>query len=126
MGNPKERKLREDLDTQIHIKEIDPKVVPIYNTALRTFGDKTKLTRNKDTGLVEVRVDRIGIEDFDIKEFRINATLFDLLSAFRNVLQGVPEEQLTGMREETFTVPQKITDIMGRFKKSKRHCRSSL
>ena len=61
-----------------------------------------------------------GLEDFDLKEFRINATLFDLLSAFRTVLQGIPEEQLTGLHEEMFTVQQKITEIMGRFKKSKR------
>ena len=61
-----------------------------------------------------------GFENFDLKEFRLNATLFDLLSAFRTVLQGIPEEQLTGLREETFTVQQKIGEIMGRFKKSKR------
>ena len=61
-----------------------------------------------------------GFEDFDLREFRINATLFDLLSAFRTVLQGIPEEQLTGLREETFTVQQKISEIMSGFKKSKR------
>ncbi len=61
-----------------------------------------------------------GFEDFDLKEFRIDATLFDLLSAFRTVLQGASEEQLAGLQEETFTVQQKITEIMAGFKKSKR------
>ncbi len=61
-----------------------------------------------------------GFEDFDLKEFRIDATLFDLLSAFRTVLQGISAEQMTGLSEETFTVQQKIGEIMGGFKKSKR------
>ncbi|MFC1718221.1 segregation and condensation protein A, partial [Candidatus Poribacteria bacterium] len=61
-----------------------------------------------------------GFEGFDLKEFRINATLFDLLSAFRTVLQGIPAEQMAGLNEETFTVQQKIGEIMGGFKKSKR------
>ena len=60
------------------------------------------------------------LENLDLKEFRVNATLFDLLSAFRTVLQGIPKEQLTGLREEMFTVQQKISEIMGKFKKSKR------
>lgn len=59
-------------------------------------------------------------EGFDLREYRTNATLFDLLSAFRTVLQDVPEEQLTGLREETFTVQQKISEIIDRFKKNKR------
>ena len=67
-----------------------------------------------------------GFEDLDLKEFRVNATLFDLLSAFRTVLQGIPEGQLTELQEEIFTVQQKITEIMGRFKKSKRLEFSSL
>ena len=67
-----------------------------------------------------------GFEGFDLKEFRINATLFDLLSAFRTVLQGVPAEELTGLREEAFTVQQKIAEIMGGFKKNKRLEFSSL
>ena len=61
-----------------------------------------------------------GFEGLDIKEFRIEASLFDLLSAFRMVLQGLPEEQLTDFREETFTVQQKIDDILDRFKAHKR------
>lgn len=67
-----------------------------------------------------------GLHNFDMKEFRINATLFDLLSAFRTVLQGVPDEQLTGLREEAFTVQQKIEEIMGGFKENKRLEFSSL
>jgi len=59
-------------------------------------------------------------EGFDLREYRTNATLFDLLSAFRTVLQDVPKEQLAGLREETFTVQQKISEIMDRFKKNKR------
>jgi len=67
-----------------------------------------------------------GIESFDMREFRIDATLFDLLSAFRAVLQGVPDEQLTGLREEAFTVQQKIEEIMDGFKKNRRLEFSSL
>ena len=61
-----------------------------------------------------------GLENLDLKEFRINATLFDLLSAFRTVLKGIPEGQMKDFREEIFSVQQKIGEIMGRFKKSKR------
>jgi len=61
-----------------------------------------------------------GFEGLDIKEFRIDASLFDLLSAFRMVLQGLPEDQLTDFREETFTVQQKIDEILDRFKIRKR------
>jgi len=61
-----------------------------------------------------------GFEDFDLREFRIEATLFDLLSAFRTVLKAMPEEQLTGFREETVTVQQKIREILRSFKNRKR------
>lgn len=61
-----------------------------------------------------------GLEDFNLKEFRINATLFDLLAAFRTVLKGIPEEQLTGIRAEPITVQERIGEIMAKFKKSKR------
>lgn len=61
-----------------------------------------------------------GLEDLNLKEFRIEATLFDLLSAFSMVLRELPEDQLTGFREETFTVQQKIDDILNRFKNQKR------
>jgi segregation and condensation protein A len=59
-------------------------------------------------------------ENFSLKEFRIEATLFDLLSAFRTVLKAMPEEQMTGFREETVTVQQKIGEILRRFKEHKR------
>ncbi len=61
-----------------------------------------------------------SFEEFDLKEFRIEATLFDLLSAFRTVLKAMPEDKLTELREETVTVQQKIGEILSRFKKSKR------
>jgi segregation and condensation protein A len=61
-----------------------------------------------------------GIEDFELKEFRIEATLFDLLSAFRNVLKAMPQERLSEFREETVTVQQKIRDIIILFKNRKR------
>ena len=59
-------------------------------------------------------------ENFNLKEFRIEVTLFDLLSAFRTVLKAMPEEQMTGFREETVTVQQKIGEILRRFKERKR------
>lgn len=61
-----------------------------------------------------------GFEDFDLKQFRIEATLFDLLSAFRIVLKAMPEEQLAAFREEAITVQQKIGEILRRFKDRKR------
>jgi len=61
-----------------------------------------------------------GFEGLDLKEFRVDATLFDLLSAFRMVLKQLPEDQLTGFREETFTVQQKIDDILNQFDIRKR------
>ena len=61
-----------------------------------------------------------GFEGLDLKEFRVDATLFDLLSAFRMVLKQLPEDQLTGFREETFTVQQKIEDILNQFDIRKR------
>ena len=61
-----------------------------------------------------------GFENLELKEFRIEATLFDLLSAFRTVLKVMPEEQLTGLREETVTVQQKIREIQHLFKDRKR------
>ena len=61
-----------------------------------------------------------GLEDFDLKEFRIEATLFDLLSAFRTVLKDIPAEQLTGVREETFTVQQKMQEILRKLRNRKR------
>jgi len=61
-----------------------------------------------------------GFQDFDLKEFKLDATLFDLLSAFRTVLKAMPEDQLDGLREETVTVQQKIGEILFRFKSRKR------
>jgi len=61
-----------------------------------------------------------GMEDFDLKEFRIQATLFDLLSAFRAVLQDMPEDQLTEFREDTVTVQQKMDEIIRKFETRKR------
>jgi len=61
-----------------------------------------------------------GFQGFDLKEFRLDATLFDLLSAFRTVLKAMPEDQLDGLREETVTVQQKIGEILLRFKSRKR------
>jgi segregation and condensation protein A len=61
-----------------------------------------------------------GLADIDLKEFRIEATLFDLLSALRTVLESAPEEQLNGFRQETFTVQQKIAEILRKLKARKR------
>jgi segregation and condensation protein A len=61
-----------------------------------------------------------GFEDFNLKEFRIDATLFDLLSAFRTILKAMPEDRLSELREETVTVQQKIGEILLRFKSRKR------
>lgn len=51
-------------------------------------------------------------QNFNLKEFRFEATLFDLLSAFRKILQSIPEEQLTAFQEETVTVDQKMDAIL--------------
>jgi segregation and condensation protein A len=61
-----------------------------------------------------------GLEDLDLKEFRIEVTLFDLLSAFSRILKSLPAEQLAGIREETVTVQQKIAEIMLRLEKQRR------
>ena len=60
-----------------------------------------------------------GFEELNLKEFRLDATLFDLLSAFRTILQEMPEEQLNELREETITVQQKIGEILLQFKTRK-------
>jgi segregation and condensation protein A len=53
-----------------------------------------------------------AVENFNLKEYRISATLFDLLSAFNKILKTLPEDQLVNFREETVTVQQKIEEIM--------------
>ena len=60
------------------------------------------------------------VASFDLKEYRLSATLFDLLSAFNKVLNAIPEDQLASFREETVTVQQKIEDILQALAKSKR------
>ena len=40
------------------------------------------------------------LEDLGLKEYRINATLFDLLAAFKTILEGLPEDELTELRDE--------------------------
>ena len=60
------------------------------------------------------------LDDLDLKEFRIEVTLFDLLSAFGRVLKSLPDSQLVGFREETVTVQQKIDEIMGLLETQKR------
>lgn len=52
------------------------------------------------------------LEDFDLKEYKISVTLFDLLSAFSKVLMSMPKEQITEFSAETFTVQQKIDSII--------------
>jgi len=61
-----------------------------------------------------------GLEDLDVKEYKLEATLFDLLSAFSRILKALPAEKLAGIREETVTMAQKISEIMQRFEKQKR------
>jgi segregation and condensation protein A len=60
------------------------------------------------------------VASFDLKEYRLTATLFDLLSAFNKILTAMPEDQLTTFREDTVTVQQKIEDILQILSKSNR------
>ena len=60
------------------------------------------------------------VASFDLKEYRLSATLFDLLSAFNKVLNAIPKDQLASFREETVTVQQKIEDILQALAQSKR------
>jgi len=60
------------------------------------------------------------VAGFDLKEYRLTATLFDLLSAFNKILTAMPEDQLTTFREDTVTVQQKIEEILQILSKSNR------
>ncbi|MGB9597805.1 MAG: segregation and condensation protein A [Candidatus Poribacteria bacterium] len=60
------------------------------------------------------------ISGFDLKEYKINVTLFDLLSAFSKILKSLPEDKLEGFQQETFTVQQKIEEILQLLSKRKR------
>ncbi|MBD3181735.1 chromosome segregation protein ScpA [Candidatus Poribacteria bacterium] len=55
-------------------------------------------------------------EELDLKEFKVNATLFDLLSAFRTILQAMPDDRFRELREETVTVQQKMDEILSKLK----------
>jgi segregation and condensation protein A len=61
-----------------------------------------------------------SLEAFNLKEYRLSATLFDLLSAFGKILKEMPEEQMAELREEVFTVQQKIESIIDMLSKNKR------
>jgi len=52
------------------------------------------------------------IESLELKEYRVSATLFDLLSAFGEILKQMSEEEISEFREDTFTVQQKIDSII--------------
>jgi len=53
-----------------------------------------------------------AIEGFELREYRISASLFDLLSAFHKVLNSISEEQIAEFDEDIFTVEQKIGEIL--------------
>jgi len=59
-------------------------------------------------------------DTFNLREYKISVTLFDLLSAFSKILKDMPEEQFTEFREDTFTVQQKIDSIMDMLSNYKR------
>jgi len=60
------------------------------------------------------------ISGFNLKEYRISVTLFDLLSAFSKILKSLPEDKLEGFQQETITVQQKIEEILQILSKRKR------
>jgi len=60
------------------------------------------------------------VAGFGLKEYRLTATLFDLLSAFNKILKAMPEDQLAIFKEDTVTVQQKIEEILQILAKSKR------
>ena len=49
-----------------------------------------------------------------------DVSIFDLISAFNEALQNVPDESLTEIFAEEFTVAQKLDDIIARLNKSPR------
>ena len=61
-----------------------------------------------------------GLESLDLKRFKFEATMFDLLSAFSTILKVMPEEQLTALREETITVQERMREILVLLKDRKR------
>ena len=61
-----------------------------------------------------------GLEGLDLKRFKFEATMFDLLSAFSTVLKVMPEEQLTALREETISVEERMREILILLKGRKR------
>jgi len=61
-----------------------------------------------------------ALDGINLKEYKISATLFDLLSAFGEVLKEMSEERVTEFREDTFTVRDKIESIMEMLSKHKR------
>jgi len=66
------------------------------------------------------------IESFELRKFKVEATLFDLISAFNEILKAIPEEQVTELYKETVTVQQKIEEIMMMLANRKRMEFSSL
>lgn len=67
-----------------------------------------------------------AVEDLQIKEFKISASLFDLLSAFNKILKTMPEDQLLEFREEVVTIQQKMEEILNVLSNRKRVEFSSL
>lgn len=53
-----------------------------------------------------------AIESLDLKQYRITASLFDLLSAFHRVMSSSPPEEAEEIVREEFTIEQKIEAIM--------------
>jgi segregation and condensation protein A len=60
------------------------------------------------------------IESLELKEYKISATLFDLLFALGKILKQMSKEDVADFREETFTVQQKIDAIIELLSKHKR------
>ncbi|HGJ66556.1 TPA: chromosome segregation protein ScpA [bacterium] len=60
------------------------------------------------------------IESLELKEYKVSATLFDLLFAFGEILKQMSKENAVDFREETFTVQQKIDSIIELLSKHKR------
>ena len=95
----------------------------------RKFKDAAAMLARKEEAQKDLYVRSFlepAIEDFEIKEFKIEATLFDLLSVFRKILKKLPEEGLMEFYEETVTVQQKIEEILKLLRDRKRIEFSSL
>lgn len=81
-----------------------------FKEAAAVLQEKEALRRNLFSRVVDAEV--LGELKEDSREIYFEASLFDLITAFRKVLESVPREVFYQVIKDEFTVEQKIHDIL--------------